>query len=287
VSREIVAPATSPGDLRPTQGIRSSDIMVRLKAEAGEFKRPEQRLATLRRLEEACDDLASGKGTEIIRSAAKYHPELQAIFDAHHRGGTIAIKPPRIAEYVRARRILDQRNGVKSAWTGPTDVTIRGDREGLLAYVRRREIEQENVVKRRKRPAGLEDDVDQIPDMNARQRIRFELDDGREAKRQLRLIKSGLLKIPAIDLASVLENSETVAVPSDRKKLAIPSSEPVGPDWHLLLENLVTRLADKALLASFDLENDGNRIINRSTREALIRKPELALLKRLAAGGAS
>ncbi|MDX9859470.1 MAG: hypothetical protein RBS99_01015 [Rhodospirillales bacterium] len=287
MSGAIVAPATAQGGLRPTQGIHSSDIMVRLKAEAGEFKRPEQRLSTLRRLEEACDDLASGEGAEIIRSAAKDHPELQAIFDAHHRGGTIAIKPPRIAEYVKARRILDQRKGIKSAWTGPTDVTIRGDREGLLAYVRRREIEQENVVKRRKRPAGLEDDIDQIPDMNARQRIRFELDDGREAKRQLRLIKSGLLKIPAIDLAGVLGNSETVSVPSDGKTLAIPSTGPIDPDWHLLLEGLVTRLADKALLASFDLENDGNRIKNKTTKETLIRKPELALLKRLAAGGAS
>lgn len=261
----------------------SDKIMERLRIEAQERGRPAQRLATLDRLEEACNDIASGKASEFIRSAGQADPSLKEAYDNHYKRGVVAIKPPRIEEYVKARRIFDQRKGVKSAWTGPTSVTLRSEPDGMLAYVRKRETEQENLARKGKRSPALDDDIDQIADMSTRQRVRFALDDGREAKRQLNLLKQGLVKIPGIDVHAILEQHFDPAARSTSTTSALLSSGLTAADTQIL-RNLVARLTDVTTLASHELEYDGQRIKNKATNQALIEKPELAVLKRLAEG---
>lgn len=261
--------------------VSATQILERLRIEAQALGRPEQRLATLDRLEEACNDIASGKAAEYVQAAARAEPSFKGTYDTYFKRPPIAIRPPRIEEYVKARRTLDQRKGIKSIWTGPTGVTIRGEAEGMLAYVRRREAEQDNPGKKVKRSPALEDYIDQIPDLSGRQAVRFALDDGREAKRQLHLLKQGLLKIPGIDVHAILgQRSGSSALPapveSASPTLGLSEAETEA------LQKLVERLTDSTALAGHDLEYDGNRIKNKATKAALVEKPELAVLKRLA-----
>ncbi|QEE24398.1 hypothetical protein CS053_07675 [Rhodanobacter glycinis] len=78
----------------------SEQILARLKKEAGETGRPEQRLATLERLVEACNAVADGSALSLMQ---KGNPAAEA----HFRRRWVSIVPPRIEDYVIARRALD------------------------------------------------------------------------------------------------------------------------------------------------------------------------------------
>lgn len=265
--------------IRRNGEITADEVLTRLRAEARNLGRPEKRLATLDRLQKACDDLASGKAADYVRDAAESDPIMARVFKAHFKWGAVAIKPPRIEEYVKARRLLDQQNGEMSSWTGPMAATIRGEPDGLLAYVRRREIECEcgNV---RHGKSVIDGFVDSIPDLDVRQAIRIELEVGQEAIRQLRMIKQGLQQIPQIDVYAILgEKKGPAALPSGTG--AESTSVPCKNRDVELIRELLARLADNNFLAGFDLQADGKRVKNKATKEALISNTEMAALKRV------
>src|SRR5690349_18411402 len=114
----------------------SSKVMKGLRQAAEQSARGKERLSTLDRLKEACDAIAGGDAAAIV---GRYLPEAKHHY-LHH---CTLIRPDRVEEYVKAKRIQDaQTKRLPSPWTGPTAVTLRKNK-GLLEYVKVRATEQE------------------------------------------------------------------------------------------------------------------------------------------------
>ena len=135
----------------------SGKLMEKLRRDADTLARPVERHRTLDRLLEACNDIASGKARGIVKQGL---PEAEVNF----RRSYTRIKPPRIEEYVLARRSMDVKAGsAPSAWTGPMAATIRKD-GALLEYVRVRESEQAGVAPEKVTPT-IDQTLDRIEDI--------------------------------------------------------------------------------------------------------------------------
>lgn len=263
------------------ESLTSAAVLRRLRSEADALGRPPQRHATIDRLVEACDAIADGSAADVLRRASSSDPSLKKTFEIHYKRGTpVAVSTPRIDEYVKARRLVDLGQGcLKSAWTGPTSAVIRGD-EGLRLYVHCREREQglkKSALKRR----GLDADIDMITDMDGRQRVWFAIQEGQEAKRQLALLKKGLMTIPGINVYALLGQPDAQAMETQPPS---PSTDLKASDLDALAE-LLKRLTDPACLSGFELIFDGSRIKHKVTKETLIDKTALAALQVIARSG--
>lgn len=99
----------------------ADEIMERLRAEAALSPRGARRLGTLRRLEEAATDIASGRARTLAEKAGMDGFE----FGTARRP---RINSETVGRYVHVRERLDVMRGVlDTEWTGPHPATIRGD----------------------------------------------------------------------------------------------------------------------------------------------------------------
>lgn len=251
-------------------------IMARLRDTADRQARPKERNGTLDRLVEACNDIADGKARAIIKEGL---PEAEV----NYRRPLVLIKPPRVEEYVLARRALDVRaRRIPSPWTGPTATTIRKD-AGLLEYVRVREQEQAAVV-----PGKVKQSVDQtldrIEDMALRTELRFLLSHARQAEHDLRRLKEGMRKLrPTIDVESLISGRGTGKMPELEQSGigALPVHHKSGGDNLAHAFTAVLKLTNQRLLSKCGLEfsEEFGNVVERKTRFELITADELAALR--------
>jgi hypothetical protein len=249
----------------------STLVLQRLRAESVDYDRPEIRLGTINRLVAACDAIESGMASDMVR---------QSNGRPYSRRLLSEISPTNVERYVKARKLSGDHD-----WTGPTRTFIASDR-GLNAYVRARESERVKPPLP-KRPTEkykeLEDAIESIRDVEKRQLLRHELEEGRAAKRKLAILTAGLRTLPGLDAESLL--TPTVKRPNGAtSKLSNPLtgiSELNGEERELLAE-LVARVLDGDEMRRAGLELDGTRVrMAVAPRTTIIRPAEMELLQRL------
>lgn len=257
--------------------VLSTKILERLRREAAETGRPDQRNATLDRLVEACDAIADGTAGSVV---AKGNAAAKGSF----RGESVPINPPRIENYVIARHAIDVQNGEeRSPWTGPVASSLRKEMNGMLAYVRARELERRSRSSGAEKPAseGWWRLVDGIADEAVRLKLIRELSEGAEARKSVTALKAAVrLCSASFDIDAYLRGETQPAsqsLPSPSGQLSLDAAQ------RRSLRQLAKRLTDKGELAGFDLEFDGKRVRQRSTKSPLIRAEEVEVLRLIAA----
>lgn len=255
----------------------SAQIMTRLRDEASKQARPKERNGTLDRLVEACNHIASGEARAVIKEGL---PD----FEAYYRRTPTLIKPPRVEEYVLARRMLDVKaRHMPSSWTGPIAATIRKD-PGLLEYVRVREQEQAAVAPGKVVPS-VDQTLDRIDDMALRSELRFVLARARQAEHDLIRLKLGMRKLrPTIDVESLITGRGTGEMPNACSASEIPALPvPHRRSDTDLMHGIATvfKLMNSEFLAKFGLEFNAEfgNVVERRTRFELITAEELAALR--------
>ena len=255
----------------------SSGLLRKLREDADKLSRPAERHATIDRLVEACDAIASGDAREVIR---KGNPDAEAGF----RRRPTLIRPPRVEEYVVARRMQDVAARRRSSWTGPMATTIRKDR-ALLDYVRAREEEQEAVRPGKVAPSA-DNLLDAVEDMNLRTQLRFVLAKARIAEQDLLRLKQGMRKLrPTLDFDKLLTGQTEGQLP---EKIASESTSPgalTSADAATLARATaaIMKLTSSAHLSRCGLEfnRDFGNVVERKTRFELLGADELAALREL------
>lgn len=236
------------------------------------YERSAVPLGTLARLIEACDEILSGRAGALA--------EREKIETEHLLPGRTPLNSVTIASYVRLRARLDRKANLDSEWTGPADATVRRS-DGLRPVVQA--LRDAELVVRRK-PVGsrsrrIEEIIGSIEPIEARQEMRFELERGRRAEKQLQILQKGLSK-QGVDLSSLL----TEAQPSASAWSGPVSGHRVNDDQSQTLAQLRALLLDNDQLRQFELVNDGSRIkLNRSPSTALFSKTMLSALLELIA----
>lgn len=256
----------------------SSVILARLRADAKSLGRPDVRNRTLDRLEAACDAISDGTARAVVKRG---NPSAYGNWRTPH----LAIIPPRIEEYVLARRAIDLKEGVYSSeWTGPVASSLRKEGDGMLAYIRAREHERRTPTEKKEASRTQQEWwhlVDSIEDDTLKARLMRELSEGREAKNQVTALKAAVrLCSVTFDIEAYLRGgnpANAVALP------ALPPPEAIFPMDEIV--RLVERLTSLQELACFDLECDGKRVKQRRTKATLIEAPELAALRALVQRG--
>jgi hypothetical protein len=254
----------------------SSMMLKGLRESANKLARPAERHATLDRLVEACDAIAGGEAHATLMKA-------NSDAEIHFRRRPTLVKPPRVEEYVYARRVIDVTAKRPSAWTGPIATTIRKD-AGLLEYVRAREQEQIATVPGKVTPS-VDQTLDMVEDMALRAQLRFILAKARRAEQDLRRLKEGMRKLrPTIDLEQLMAGH----ISTDRQGLPaqplIPAVLGDSPDREAILLQALTavmKLSTPGLLSKCGLELSvefGN-VVERKTRFELITADELSALR--------
>lgn len=237
-------------------GNASGEILGRLYGHAKIMARPEVREATIDRLVQACDDIASGRGAQIVKVA--YGKDFGL-------GLNPKITPSSIDRYIKARRVKDE------SWSGPTRAFIQND-EGLLSFVRAREDErQKPSLPRRASPSRrrLEESIETIPNADDRQFVRLEVERLRRLRNELEILKTGLRKISPLDIDEILDG-----------RVSILRETADGPTE--ILAPLVERLHDEEEMSRIGLLMLDGRLACRTTHQTLVKKKELEALKKVA-----
>lgn len=253
--------------------VPSAEIMAQMRLDAQKLGRPEVRLATLERLVVACNAIADGSAKAIIRKG-----NAQALRD--FAAISVPIIPPRVEAYVHARRAIDLKEGVpKSLWTGPVASSIRKERDGMLAYVRQRDLERRpsRSVPRNASKNEWWQLVDDVHDEVVKLRLMRLLSDGQKSAREVVALKGAVrLCSPNFNIDGYLSGQQSTYASSEIPRLAGTSGV---SDQNALLTSLVDRLTTPASLAAFDLEFDGQRVRQIATKEPLVTMEELAVLR--------
>lgn len=264
----------------------STVILARLRSEAQALGRPEIRLASLDRLEEACNAIANGTAKALIK---RWNPKAYPNWTL----ARVPIIPPRIEEYVLAEQAKERSSGVdRPRWTGPVASSLRKESGGMLAYVRARNDEHEPADIKSGRARRAHHDwwqlLDGIDDDLQRSELLRELTRGREAMAQnVMLRKATRLLSESFDLEAYLRGEP--AITEQHQKALAPPAGAIREDLPILspedataIAGLVGRLSDPQSLGGFELETDGRRVFQRKTRAKLVEAPEMAVLRRLA-----
>lgn len=241
----------------------STDIMTRLKGEA-KINGSDRRLATLMRLEQACDDILSGRALELARE----HGWDKAYFLPHRR-----LVARSVDEYIRMRRYI----APKSSWTGPTKDTIAHD-EHLASYLTARDTEREvarRPSRRGTKARAVDDIVAEKLDFNEQATVRAALESGRLAKRQFDTLAAFFHKLAGIDLRRLDAFSFEDVARSIRGQ--------IGGDDRQALGKLVERLQDQVFLMEMNLVLERGKVrMYDGLRSVLVERDELVVLARLA-----
>lgn len=191
-------------DSEPTQ-TAAERMMARLLDEAARSGTGKA-VATLRRLKIACDDILSGAAERMAHLPAAR--EDAALF----RPAAKQLNSEIIGRYVRMRARLE---GAASEWTGPHPVTIRSNQD-YSAYVRERLAEVVAAPPRKARAGtralSVEAAIADLP-LTSQSLIREALEDGRQHKRELDIIRQALKKIGGLDYDVVVGRKEGKSYP--------------------------------------------------------------------------
>lgn len=226
-----------------------------------------RRAGTLSRLREACDAILSGEAEKLARNpVAKEDP-------AYFRQRRPKLSTPMIERYVKMRQRLE---GAGSDWTGPVAVTIRKDPD-LDDYYNQRLAELAPFRERRfsahPRADHIEAAMRELP-LTDRSIIREALDEGRQAKRELDMLRHALRNIPGLDLDAVLSGDKPQ--PTYQLLEALPAAE------RLTLKSLLSRITDPNALRETGLVFRDGRLSVDYSGEDIVMPEEISLLRRLA-----
>lgn len=250
-----------------SQDERVTAVLASALESARAFERSAVPLGTLARLVEACDEILSG------RAGALAEPEQ--IETEHLLPGRTPLNSVTIGSYVRLRARLDRKVNRDSEWTGPADATVR--RSETLRPVVQALRDAELVVRRKpvgSRSRRIEEIIGAIEPIEARQEMRFELERGRRAEKQLQILQKGLAN-RGVDLSSLLTGAEPTASGSVNPV----SGNRTNDEEAQMLAQFRVLLLDNDQLRQFELINDGSRIkLNRSPSTALFSKKLLDAL---------
>lgn len=252
----------------------SSQLMAALRIDADDRLRPKERHGTLDRLEEACNAIAAGGALAVVRDG---YPDAAFNF----RRTPVLVKPPRIEEYILARRGIDvQARRVPSPWVGPIATSIRKDAK-LLEYVRTREHEQ-LALSPTTVSKSVERALDQIEDLGLRAELRFRLARARQSESDLRRLKDGMRAMrPTVDIDALIEGRKSDAGASaSLAALVVVQDKQIAAD----LVTAVMKLTDARALAKCGLEfsDSFGNVIERKSRFELLTSNEVRALKKAA-----
>ncbi|MDV7143525.1 hypothetical protein R3X27_12625 [Tropicimonas sp. TH_r6] len=218
------------------QVVTSKLVLDRLMVDAQQFAKPEVRVATIDRLVAACDAVENGEAAKAVHNPSSMLRRR-------------AINATNVDKYIRAMN-----------WRGPTRTTIAKDIDGLQAYVKARE-EERSKPKTKGKPlinSQIEARLAEIESLELRQFFRSEIEKRRIADQKLKLLVSGLLKIPGIDVQVLLEPGR-----DDRHKiLPTPSNEFVSEMNRSKVLNFLKRLSDEDELRHLGLRKEGEDILS-------------------------
>jgi|GEM_PF-3069632 len=247
------------------ESFSAAEIYERMIENANSFKNSARRLATIERLAESCNAIEDGTALALIKSLNKASAKVR-----------LAINPTNIEKYVRARGKKD------NSWTGPVRVTIASD-ELFSLYVRARERKREKPSLPH-RPSKLfkriDEALNEVLDPSIRQEIRFKIENGRLAKKELDLLKAGLKHLPSIDINAIL-TPDQAAVRELFSEEPRASSPPNNSACAKHLQAMLDRLTDPSTLSRFGLTIENDRIKSRNTNRPLIKPNEIQVLKHL------
>jgi len=238
-------------------------------ATASGFTDSDSPLFTLARTVEACDRILSGDAGAV---AEREKLETQRLLPGRTPLNTVTI-----AAYVRLRRQLEVRVGAKPEWTGPADATIRRT-PTLKDYVdARRAAHQSSNCAKRPKTLSLQEMIGRIEPIELRQEIRFALDKGTQARRELDLIRKGLAG-NGVDLSPLLDKD---ADNGSQPGQGAAASSTLSDEERQHLAQIAALFQDNEQLRPFELMHDGNRLkLSRPPSTALLSKARFdALLK--------
>jgi hypothetical protein len=233
---------------------------------AAAYERSISPLGTLARVVEACDAIHSGDAASLARSLKQREDVL--------RPGRTPINSRTVDAYIRLRELADQRARTRSEWVGPRDATIRRT-EDLKKYVdaRRDAIASKVRPSPGSRARRVEEILGRLESPEDRQDLRFTLEQGYVAQRQLTLLRKAIeTNFPAVDLNAVASGQGSPA----------PSALALDEAARRALAQLAAKLQDPQHLRHFGLTNDGRRIkLSQPPGTQLIEKAELETLMSL------
>lgn len=235
---------------------------------AAAYDRSLSPLATLARLVEACDAIASGEAAALAQSLGMETDRL--------RLGRTPLNSRTVDAYVRLRQADDQKNRRPSEWTGPRDATLRrpGDLRRYLE-ARRDALASKPRPSAGSRARRLEEIVGSLPSPETRQDMRFALEQGYTAQRELALLRKALeTNFPGVNLANL---SGQKGQPDERN-----AQWELSQEVRRALAQLLRKLQDESHLRHFGLTCDGHRLkLSHPPGTQFIEKPEFQALMSL------
>jgi hypothetical protein len=233
------------------RSLNSEAILVRLREEARDYVKPDIRFGTIERLVEACDAIENGEAAKVVHKPS-----------SHLRNKVI--NATNVEKYIRSKR-----------WRGPTRTTIAKEPDGLQAYVNAREEERKKPVQKIKPMSSqIEQYLGEIESTELRQFFRSEIEKRRQVEQKLKMLMSGLLKIPGIDIRSLLH-------PEKYSKATTSSETTVNDERRIKVKQFLSRLRNADDLRHLGLRREGDDILTINGTE-LILSSELHALHEIA-----
>lgn len=190
----------------------------------------------------ACDAILTGEALRLARErgmdAVRFYP---------HR----MLTPEAIEAYVRMMAVLQP----SKDWKGPIARTIRGDKNGLLAYVKLRDhsaVKELHRPRQGSRGREVEDVVNTIESLADQALVRKVLNEGRLAKLHLDTVKHIIRRMPGITFTQETELS------AEFFAKAFSGAIPVETVRNL--ETLYDRLTDNEALSEMGLVHRNGRV---------------------------
>ena len=197
-----------------------------------------QRLGTLHRLKQACDALMAG-------------------------GKDFALKD--IEAYCKV-----------TFSKGPNAQSISNDK-ALRAYVDARRSEAD-LVRRGKARSPLDQDIEAIPDLDLRSRMRLLVEDYRLQQKRFRILTEGLTKLtPPLDLGALLSGCH----PAAEARTPVALNARVTDDQVAALGRVVGFFLDAERVRRAGLNVDGGDVIGPGLRETVAEGRDITLLETL------
>ncbi|MEQ8322017.1 MAG: hypothetical protein RH946_17275 [Rhodospirillales bacterium] len=247
--------------------IASKVLLDRLYELASGMSRPNQRIGTIKRVVEACNAIASGEASTLMKTVLgkdynlSYNPR---------------ISPSTVGRYIEARRKQGDQK-----WIGPKRETIQSDYE-LKAYVEAREAERIKPVDKKRKTSHREEvnrAVDRIPSIADRALVRRELALLHSAKRENDIMTSILKKVSPLKYDNIRKGNWSAR--DEDQMISEQSVSGLQERDVLTIRKLLDRIASEDELSKFGLSITKGRVRHKNLGRVLIDKDELLCLAKI------